>query len=236
MTALERVPTRDLTTLAAEIRREHEKAEADYQSAFAHAIRAGALLIEAKAQVKHGEWLPWLKANFPGSVRSAQGYMRLAEHAPECATVAHSGIKGALKQLAAPEVTEPEAQPDRCPRCKQIVRNGRPHKCIATSRLLTDAHDALKLALADLRRYPPEVAPGTVSDSEMAATVVHLASEVQRALGGEPERDERQQRLDHVQRVIEGKGHPVCSCGARLTEFKGDLICFACSKDEAVAS
>jgi hypothetical protein len=92
-----------LSTLAIEIRREVEQAEADFQSAIAHAVRAGELLIEAKGQLKHGEWLPWLAANFPGSARSAQGYMRLAEHAEDAQRVAHLGIKGALKQLAAPK-------------------------------------------------------------------------------------------------------------------------------------
>lgn len=91
-----------LDSLAVELRREVEAAEADFRSALEHAVRAGELLLEAKAQVGHGEWLPWLEANFPGSVRSAQGYMRLAENAEDAQRVAHLGIKGALKQLAAP--------------------------------------------------------------------------------------------------------------------------------------
>jgi hypothetical protein len=81
-----------LSALAAEIRREVEQAEADYRSAVQHAVRAGELLIEAKAQVQHGQWLPWLEANFPGSARSPQGYMRLAENAEDAQRVAHLGI------------------------------------------------------------------------------------------------------------------------------------------------
>ena len=41
----------------------------------------GNLLVEAKAHVRHGEWLPWLKQEFYMSERSAQKYMKAAEFA-----------------------------------------------------------------------------------------------------------------------------------------------------------
>lgn len=88
--------------LAADIRREYEQAEAAFETAVQHAVRCGELLIEAKAQAKHGEWLPWLKENFPASTRTAQGYMRLAARAEDAQGLAHLGIEGALRQLAAP--------------------------------------------------------------------------------------------------------------------------------------
>jgi hypothetical protein len=92
----------ELVALAAEIRREVEEAERAWHDAVSHAIRAGELLLEAKGQVKHGQWLLWLKANFPGSARSAQGYMRLARHVEDAQALAHLGVEGALRQLAAP--------------------------------------------------------------------------------------------------------------------------------------
>ena len=95
-------PRRGLPTLATEIRQEVEAAEASWQDAVAHAIRAGELLIDAKSQVKHGDWLPWLEANFPGAPRTAQDYMRLAANAENARRVAHLGVRGALKELAAP--------------------------------------------------------------------------------------------------------------------------------------
>src|SRR5262245_1763877 len=100
MTDLE--TARDLPTIAIEIRREVDAAGSSWRDAVGHALAAGELLIEAKGRVKHGEWLPWLEANFPGSTRSAQGYMRLAENAEDAQRVAHLGVKGALKELAAP--------------------------------------------------------------------------------------------------------------------------------------
>ena len=45
-----------------------------------HAIEAGALLLEAKEQLKHGQWLPWLKDHCTISERTAQLYMRTAPY------------------------------------------------------------------------------------------------------------------------------------------------------------
>jgi hypothetical protein len=98
------VALRPLAAIATELCREVEQAEQHWQSAVAHAIRAGQLLVEAKTQVKHGEWLPWLGANFPGSVRTAQGYMRLAAHAEDAQRLAHLGVAGALNELSAPRL------------------------------------------------------------------------------------------------------------------------------------
>jgi hypothetical protein len=40
------------------------------------------MLLEAKAQLKHGEWLPWLSENFDLTRRTASTYMRLANGKP----------------------------------------------------------------------------------------------------------------------------------------------------------
>jgi hypothetical protein len=68
-----------LDKLAADIRSEHEACVQHARSAVEHAIKAGELLIEAKSQVKHGEWLPWLAENFPASRETARKYVQLAE-------------------------------------------------------------------------------------------------------------------------------------------------------------
>lgn len=61
-----------------------------------HAIRAGELLTEAKEQVRHGEWLPWLAANFPSTRQMASGYMRLFRHRDEMENA--FSIRGALRE------------------------------------------------------------------------------------------------------------------------------------------
>ena len=77
-----------LAVLAARIREEHDAAEAAKGAAVVaarkgieHALAAGELLLEAKAQVPHGQWLPWLGENCPTiSERMARYYMRLARN------------------------------------------------------------------------------------------------------------------------------------------------------------
>ena len=72
-----------LTVLAEQINVEHHQAEAALHDGLGHALEAGRLLTEAKAQVGHGQWLPWLDANFQGSKRTAQAYMRLHKEYPK---------------------------------------------------------------------------------------------------------------------------------------------------------
>jgi hypothetical protein len=95
---------RPLDELAAELAAEHQRCEAAYRRALEHALRCGDLLIEAKAQLPRGEWGDWLANNFPASDRTARGYMQLARnrHQIERRPVADSGIRAALKELAAP--------------------------------------------------------------------------------------------------------------------------------------
>ncbi len=93
--------------LAPAIRAEHEAAQTSARQAVAHAIRAGELLLQAKAALPHGEFGPWLTANVEFSERTAQGYMRLAR---ECADptkaqrVADLSLRGALHQVRAEAV------------------------------------------------------------------------------------------------------------------------------------
>lgn len=103
---------RALGALVAEIRIEHEAAARDARAALEHAIRAGELLIAAKGQLRHGDWLPWLERFFPASARTAQVYMRLAKRAEPAY---FDSIDSALKALAEPsgqELTEPAALPE----------------------------------------------------------------------------------------------------------------------------
>jgi hypothetical protein len=70
-----------LTDLAARIKAEHTKSQTAIKRGLGHAIAAGHLLNEAKAQLKHGQWLPWLQDHCGVPVRSAQRYMELAAYA-----------------------------------------------------------------------------------------------------------------------------------------------------------
>jgi hypothetical protein len=72
-----------LTDLAARIRAEHTATSDALKRSVEHAMAAGDLLIEAKSQLKHGRWLPWLAKHCEISERTAQLYMRIAKNRAE---------------------------------------------------------------------------------------------------------------------------------------------------------
>jgi hypothetical protein len=96
---------RSLTSLASAINSEHDAALRAAMTAVEHARRAGALLIDAKDQLPHGSWLAWLAEYCPTiSVRTAQGYMRLAR--ADAQHVAHLTVRDALALLSVPRDRE----------------------------------------------------------------------------------------------------------------------------------
>jgi Protein of unknown function (DUF3102) len=120
-TAVEK-PTQDpLPALAAKIERHHKATYRALGYGLDRALRCGDCLIEAKGLVKHGEWLPWLKANTTIGARQAQNYMNLARNRAEIeagkyATDSHLPIREAVALLAKPsepvEEDDDESKPD----------------------------------------------------------------------------------------------------------------------------
>jgi len=84
--------------LSKQINKEHELVLTHAVKALEHARNAGGLLIQAKANCKHGEWGEWLDSNFHGSSRQAQRYMRVHEHWPEIEAKATRGSDFSLRQ------------------------------------------------------------------------------------------------------------------------------------------
>jgi hypothetical protein len=223
-----------LDALALQIRHEVDRAEADFKTAVGHAIHAGELLIEAKDRVGHGGWLPWLQENFPGTVQTAAGYMRMARHRTEIEDA--SSIRGALAELARPvdpptedAIASVVEQPDRCERCARTVRADRPHECREASRRLDDAYEALSSAYRDIDRYPrSEVDCGRCL--ERVEACARLVDQLRGRLNGEPVPDEQQQCLDSTERAIEGVGFAICECGSRLADYQGRPYCYGCKR------
>lgn len=92
----------DLSALASKVNAEHRACSEAIRRSLAHALTAGELLIEAKAQLPHGEWLPWLGGNTEIPERTARLYMRVARHRGELektATVADLTLRGAVALL-----------------------------------------------------------------------------------------------------------------------------------------
>lgn len=88
-----------LPMLAAEIRRAHADVQEAAKTAAEHAIAAGHALIEAKALVGHGGWLPWLREHCALAERTAQLYMKIARSGHSAETVSALGLKGAEQSL-----------------------------------------------------------------------------------------------------------------------------------------
>lgn len=65
-------------------------------------IEIGRRLTEAKAQLKHGEWLPWLREKVEFSETSAQNFMRIAREYGNTHLVGDLGASKALVLLALP--------------------------------------------------------------------------------------------------------------------------------------
>jgi Protein of unknown function (DUF3102)/ParB/Sulfiredoxin domain len=95
-----------LAALGVRIEAAHQQAHDHARSAVDHALECGQLLLEAKAALEHGQWLPWLSTHTTVGPRQAQRYMQLAEHRAalegkyDAAT--HLTLTEALATLATP--------------------------------------------------------------------------------------------------------------------------------------
>jgi len=88
-----------LPVLAAEIRKAHADVQDAAKTAAERAIDAGHALIEAKALVKHGQWLPWLREHCALAERTAQLYMRIAKSGNPAEMIAAIGLEGAAAEI-----------------------------------------------------------------------------------------------------------------------------------------
>jgi len=96
-----------LPELSEQINHHHRECVEALNEGLRHGLRAGQLLVEAKEQLAHGQWTPWLEAHFEGSARTAQLYMRVAKHWPEIEAKAQGSavltLDGVTKMLAQPK-------------------------------------------------------------------------------------------------------------------------------------
>lgn len=158
--------------LARRIDDEHRAVERSVRSALEHARRAGGLLIEAKAKVPHGQWLPWLEENFAGSVRTAQTYMRVSRELPDAQAPAHLTLEEAVASVAQPR--------DRL----RDLEAGLEEDLDRLRRSLRELHDggaARALGYATwtefvVREFMPN-APAPAGDRELRATFLALLLE-----------------------------------------------------------
>ena len=98
--------------LAVKIDAAHRAATSAIQNALTNAVRCGELLIQAKSQVPHGEWLTWLQGQTKVSERTAQAYMRLARKLKSIdpQRVADLSVRDALAVISTPK-PRPKPEP-----------------------------------------------------------------------------------------------------------------------------
>lgn len=109
----------EINRLHAEVTRLAEESDKALHAALGAAWQAGQLLRVEKKRVRKtmgGAWLPWLEANFRGSVRTAQNYMRLAESVTDVTQLRGMSLRQAYIQLGistAPKCGHTDAIPVR---------------------------------------------------------------------------------------------------------------------------
>lgn len=94
--------SRPLSNIATDINSTHDAAVSHASQAIHLARRCGQLLLEAKSQLGHGSWLPWLKENCRVSSRQASNYMRVSLNWDALPHNEDLTIKGAVAHLVKP--------------------------------------------------------------------------------------------------------------------------------------
>ena len=67
----------------------HRGISGSMRQALEYAIEAGKLLAEQKEQLKHGDFLPWIKTHMPFSRMTATKYINLFAHQDKCKSALH---------------------------------------------------------------------------------------------------------------------------------------------------
>lgn len=137
-----------LSSLAQRANEAHREANLAAQSALEYAREAGEHLAQAKAQLEHGQWLPWLEANFEGSRSTAANYMRLASRWSELNVQrsAHLSIDAALKELAQskPEENTPPVPKTMSEKLREVGAVQRAFLEIRDKRLYREEYDSFE--------------------------------------------------------------------------------------------
>jgi hypothetical protein len=184
-----------LPVLAAGIKQAVANARQHAGVSLSAAVEAGKRLVEAKALLKHGQWLPWLNEHVEISERQARNYMRLARDLPEpdikTAVTADLSIEAALQLLSPPKtfadliedaVNKIESVEAAIGDFKRVIEEQ--EEQVFALRVLSPAWDdicsELKAALRLLARAEPLASEVDQLKSlmEAATTVVELGVEI----------------------------------------------------------
>ena len=108
---------RQASTLAMEIKNEHQLALTNWESVVEHAIRIGELLLEAKKMVGHGGFMSWVEANCPFKHGMGLIYMNMAKHKSALSNsqeIKNLTLTGALKLLTDGRSSKKQVEITQC--------------------------------------------------------------------------------------------------------------------------
>ena len=131
------------------------------------------MLIEARSQIDHGQWLPWLEANFSSSIRSAENYMSAARFAAKYETVANLKLRPSALYLLGGEVDDPYTLFNK--KALKAIFKEAEAKWVSATR-------ANNIALSLLAPSPKTIVEITVEDEIIAAD----EAEIEELLDGPP--------------------------------------------------
>lgn len=152
-----------VVSVATEINRLHEQAKAlceqsreNLNAGLAAAWQAGHLLIAEKQRVRRrmgpGAWLLWVEANFHGTPRTAQRYMRLAQSVGDVSFLRGMSLRQAYARLGI--AMEPKT-PSKCP----LVHKLPAHVVLANRLLRTLKYGRGKVGVEQGEAYRCDLRP-----------------------------------------------------------------------------
>jgi hypothetical protein len=150
-----------LPAIALRVKKYHSDRLAASKNVLDYAIKAGADLIRAKKDLKHGDWLPWLRDQCALSERTAQDYMKLAESKSKLdaknALGADLGLKEALRLIEDKPQKETPGELGKYEKARQalIKKLGKLSPA--------DAEEAAQRTIQDLQNIVAELAKPAVA-------------------------------------------------------------------------
>ena len=163
-------------------------------------IEIGKRLLEAKAQLCHGEWLPWLREKVEFSEVTAQRFMRIAKEYGKPSLVTDLGASKALALLALPE-SERESFAAQTHTVDGVEKTASE----MTTKELKEAIQARDQALREAQEADARARSAEESRAKMEADMCQLKELQQRAREAEEEKARQLQAAEEELQALRSR-------------------------------
>ena len=197
-------------------------------------LEIGKRLIEAKAQLKHGEWLPWLSEKVEFSEASAQRFMQLAREYENPALVRDLGASKALVLLALPA-----SERENFAQEKHVVNGEEKSVSEMSKRELEEAIRQRKIAEGERDRMQREL-DGQRRANEEAAAKIQEAQDAAEAARAEVENAQgaalaAQERTAALERELKALREKPVDVAVQTVDASAEQIAAAVKEAEKAA-